>query len=218
MVSVPETAPPATPETQAPQTTEDATTTAIVAPPGPAPIPNGERAAPGAALPTGFPVPAAPATAPDLSKYHPVRWLVLGLLTLTGGVALAAAERDCTGFKSAGEATGAIFAAVLATAFWFAVVATGVYLVGRARHRRRSWRLSQLSTTTLALGTVFVLLASVGITTRRSNDCDGTGAAVPSAHARALNGPELSAQQRSRGRLLQRVHPLHPGGRVGARS
>jgi hypothetical protein len=201
LVRAPDTAPLATQETEAPQTTKDTATTATVAPPPPAPIFDDERVAPGAAPPTEFLAPEAPATppatAPEPSKYRPVRWLVLGLLTLAGGVTLAAAERDCSGFNSAGEAAGAIISAVLATAFWFAVIATGVYVVCRARHRRRSWRHAQLSTSTFVLGTAFVLLASAGIAAHRSNDCGSTGAAVPSAHAKALSGQELTAQQRS---------------------
>jgi hypothetical protein len=92
-----------------------------------------------------------PAPAPEPSQPcgpRPVRWLVLGGLTLLGGVALAIPERDCSGFNSAGEVVGAILAAAIAVAFWFAVIATAVYLVRRARHRRCSWRDAQLSTST----------------------------------------------------------------------
>src|SRR4051794_39880175 len=92
LVSVPDSAPPVAHETEAPQTTKETGTTATVTPPPPAPVSDGECAAAGTAPATGLLAPEAPVsppvTAPDPSNYRPVRWLVLGLLTLAGGVAL----------------------------------------------------------------------------------------------------------------------------------
>jgi hypothetical protein len=117
-------------------------------------------------------------------------------LTLLGGAALGGAERDCSGFNSAGEVVGALLAAIIALAFWFAVMATAVYLVRRARHRPRSWPDAQLATSTMALGAAFALFGSAGLAARRSDDCGLTGAAVPAVHAKTLNGDQLTAPQR----------------------
>jgi hypothetical protein len=118
-------------------------------------------------------------------------------LTLLCGVALAFPERDCSGFNSAGEAGGEILAAIFATAFWFAVIATVVYAVRRISGRRRSWRDAQLSTVTLVIGAAFVFFAITGLALQRDNDCGGTGALVPPPHAESTTGETMNAGQRA---------------------
>jgi hypothetical protein len=127
----------------------------------------------------------------------PIRWLLLGLLILLGGFALAVPERDCAGFASTTDAAPAIVGAAAATAFWVAVIATIVYVVRRVRRRPRSWPNALVSTSTLSISLVFLVLSAVGLAVQRSDDCGFTESATPSRHAKTTSGQPLTAAQRS---------------------
>ena len=111
-------------------------------------------------------------------------WRILALVAvvLLGGFGLAQPDEPCSAFYNVSDAAGNIVSAALASLFWVAVVATVVFVIRRMRRRPARWSL--LDTTTLVTALVMVVLASVGASAQRADDCGPGDSAAASVQRR----------------------------------